>query len=49
VIQQRVTAARNLLQDPSLTLTEIALEVGFADHSHLTRHYKRLTGTNPRA
>lgn len=49
VIQQRVNAARNLLQDPSLTLTEIALEVGFADHSHLTRHYKRLTGSSPRA
>jgi AraC family transcriptional regulator len=49
VIQQRVNAARNLLQDPSLTLTEIALEVGFADHSHLSRHYKRLTGKNPRA
>jgi AraC family transcriptional regulator len=49
VIQQRVNAARNMLQDSSLTLTEIALEVGFADHSHLTRHYKRLMGKNPRA
>ncbi|MDX2139960.1 MAG: AraC family transcriptional regulator [Chloroflexota bacterium] len=49
VIQQRVEAARELLRDPALTVLDVALRVGFADHSHLLRHYKRLTGTTPRA
>lgn len=48
VIQQRVEAAKRLLKDSNLTLMDIALHVGFADHSHLTRHYKRLTGKTPR-
>lgn len=48
VIQQRVNAARDLLNDPSVTIAEVAAEVGFSDHSHLTRHYKRLMGKNPR-
>jgi AraC family transcriptional regulator len=48
VIQQRVEAARQLLSDPSLTVTDVALRVGFADHSHLIRHYKRVIGTTPR-
>jgi AraC family transcriptional regulator len=47
VIQQRVEAARRLLQDPRLTVSEVALRVGFSDHSHLVRHYKRLTGVTP--
>lgn len=49
VIQYRVDAARTLFQDTRLTVSEVALRVGFADHSHLIRHYKRLTGTTPRA
>lgn len=48
VIQKRLEAARHLLQDPRLTLAEIARQVGFADHSHLTRHYKRWSGKPPR-
>jgi AraC-like DNA-binding protein len=27
---------------------ETALAVGFADQSHLNRHFKKLTGTTPR-
>lgn len=49
VIQQRVAAAADLLNHTRHTVTEIASIVGFADHSHLSRHYKRLTGTTPRA
>jgi AraC family transcriptional regulator len=48
VIQQRVEVARQLLKDQRLTVSEVALLVGFSDHSHLVRHYKRLTGTTPR-
>ena len=49
VIQRRVEAATHLLQHSNLTVMEIALSVGFSDHSHLIRHYKRLMGTSPRA
>ena len=44
---QRVNAARSMLEDPELPLTRIAVEAGFADQSHLTRTFKRLTGMTP--
>lgn len=47
LIQCRVERARALLQAGDKTIMQIALEVGFADHSHLTRHFKRLTGLHP--
>jgi AraC family transcriptional regulator len=49
VIRRRVEAAIHFLQHSNLTVMEIALSVGFSDHSHLIRHYKRLMGTSPRA
>lgn len=49
IIRQRIERARELLKNPRLTVSEIALMVGFTDHSHLARHFKRLTGTTPRA
>jgi AraC family transcriptional regulator len=50
VIQVRVNNARHLLSAGSgrRSLAEIASAVGFADQSHLTRHFKRLTGVTPR-
>jgi AraC family transcriptional regulator len=48
VIRQRVAMARLLLRDPRLTAADVAHMVGFVDHSHLARHYKRLIGTTPR-
>jgi AraC family transcriptional regulator len=47
VIHQRVEAAKRLLNQPQLSLADIAAEVGFADQSHLTRHFKRITGLTP--
>jgi len=47
VIRQRVEAARQLLQDSHLTVSEVAYRVGFSNHSHFVRHYKRLIGTTP--
>lgn len=48
VIQQRVERARSLLlQCPELTIARVAAQVGFADHSHLSRHMKRLLGVTP--
>ncbi len=48
LIQKRVQRASRLLQNPRLTVSEVAHAVGFASHSHLTRHYKRVTGRTPR-
>lgn len=49
VIRQRVEKAQHLLHNPRLTVAQVALMVGFADHSHLIRHYKRRFGRTPRA
>jgi AraC family transcriptional regulator len=50
VIQVRVNNARSLLAAGSgrHSLADIASAVGFADQSHLTRHFKRITGVTPR-
>jgi AraC family transcriptional regulator len=49
VIQVRVSSARSLLSAGSgeRSLAEVASAVGFADQSHLTRHFKRITGVTP--
>ena len=47
VIQCRVERAKALLVDDEYTITEIASKVGFTDHSHLNRHFKRLFGVPP--
>lgn len=44
--QVRVRRAKALLATP-MRLAEVAAEVGFADQSHLTRQFKRLTGLTP--
>ena len=48
VIRQRIEKAKPLLRRSDLSIGEIALQVGFYDSSHLTRHFKRLTGLTPR-
>lgn len=47
LIERRITRARSLLADPSLSVAEIALMLGFADQSHFTEHFRRLTGITP--
>ena len=37
-----------LIKNSKLSLTEIALQCGFADQSHFTRNFKRLTGFLPK-
>ncbi|WP_129792722.1 AraC family transcriptional regulator [Sphingosinicella sp. CPCC 101087] len=44
--QRRVAEARRLLKG-TRPIAEIALEVGFADQSHLTRHFQRIVGVSP--
>ena len=47
VIQRRVERAKFLLSQGDLTLAEVARAVGFADQSHLARHFKRIMGVSP--
>jgi AraC family transcriptional regulator len=49
VIARRFEQAKELLSDPDrLTLAEVAVEVGFSNQSHFTRHFKRLVGVTLR-
>jgi AraC family transcriptional regulator len=49
VIQRRVELAKTLLLQEEKSITEIALEAGFAHQSHLARHMRRMLGLQPRA
>jgi AraC-like DNA-binding protein len=44
--QARIAHARRLLRR-GCPIAEVALEVGFVDQSHLTRHFKRRVGVTP--
>lgn len=44
--QRRIMAARRRLVDGEPT-AQIALDLGFADQSHFTRHFQRLVGVSP--
>ncbi len=48
VIRQRVERSIVLLQKKDLTISEVASQVGFSSHSHLTQHIKRATGMTPK-
>jgi AraC family transcriptional regulator len=48
VIQCRVERAKFLLRKGEMTLAEVAGAVGFADQSHLDRHFKRIMGVSPK-
>lgn len=48
LIALRIEQARQLLQAGNMNIAEVAVTVGFSDQSHLTRHFKRLTGLTPK-
>jgi AraC family transcriptional regulator len=48
VIQQRVERAKEMLSKTDLAIADIALQVGFSNQSHLTRHFKHITGVTPK-
>jgi len=49
VIRRRVERAQGLMLSTDATLSEIALDCGLADQSHLTRLFRRMAGESPRA
>ncbi|BAT53139.1 AraC family transcriptional regulator [Nostoc sp. NIES-3756] len=48
VLQQRMEKAKELLQQGQYAIADIALMVGCADQSHLTKHFKKYTGVTPK-
>jgi AraC-like DNA-binding protein len=44
--QQRIQLAKRLLRR-GLPIAQVAAETGFADQSHLTRHFKQIIGVTP--
>ncbi|MET9837595.1 AraC family transcriptional regulator [Streptomyces virginiae] len=46
LISRRIALARRLLLD-GRPAAEVAVEAGFHDQSHFTRHFKRVVGTTP--
>lgn len=48
LVRSRLRRAARLLADESLAITEIALEVGFADLSNFSRTFHRAAGLSPR-
>jgi AraC family transcriptional regulator len=44
----RIDRARHLLMQEKLSVSEVALEVGFFDQSHFSVHFKRACGVTPR-
>ncbi|KOP25534.1 hypothetical protein AMR41_14550 [Hapalosiphon sp. MRB220] len=49
VIHQRVERAKLLLKQGKVTITDIALQCGFANQSHFTKHFRQVTGVTPKA
>jgi AraC family transcriptional regulator len=48
VVDARVRKAKELLTTGKFTISEAASHLGFADQSHLTRHFKRVFGLPPK-
>ena len=48
ILGVRINAARELLETTTRTVSDIALAVGFYDHSHFIRNFKRLRGCSPK-
>jgi AraC family transcriptional regulator len=47
VLQQRVERAKHLLKDEERAIVDIALECGFANQTHLNKHFRKFTGMTP--
>jgi AraC family transcriptional regulator len=49
VLRARIERAKTELRETSAKIAEIAATLGFADQSHFTRTFKRVTGVPPSA
>jgi len=48
VEQARLELALTMMRDPAIQLTEVALELGYAESANFTRAFRRWTGLAPR-
>ena len=46
---RRIAVGAGLVERTERSLTDIALSIGFSDHSHFTRMFVRMTGETPRS
>jgi transcriptional regulator GlxA family with amidase domain len=49
IVQRRVQRAQDLMRNTRSPLSQIALDCGFADQTHLSKLFRRLTGRTPNA
>jgi transcriptional regulator GlxA family with amidase domain len=49
IVQHRVIRAQELMRATRSPLSQIALDCGFADQTHLSKLFRRLTGRTPNA
>ena len=49
LIQQRVERAKQLLKQQAISISDIALDCGFANQTHLTKVFRQMTGMTPKA
>jgi AraC family transcriptional regulator len=47
ILSRRIARVRQLLRDPALDLTTVAIRAGFSSHAHMTSVFRRLTGLAP--
>ncbi|RUT05605.1 AraC family transcriptional regulator [Dulcicalothrix desertica PCC 7102] len=48
VMTERIERAKSLLNNSHLSITEIALTLGFNSHSHLGKHFRKVMGVTPK-
>ncbi|QNK01427.1 helix-turn-helix domain-containing protein [Dyella telluris] len=48
LLHARLEYAKTLLRRGAMPISDIAATIGFADQSHLTRHFRRAVGMTPR-
>jgi AraC family transcriptional regulator len=49
VVKQRVERAKYQLRRTTIGISDIALSCGFADQSHLNKHFRKIVGMTPKA
>jgi AraC family transcriptional regulator len=49
IVEARITRAKDLLRDRRLSITEVALQTGFATPSHFSVTFRRIANVTPRA
>ena len=48
ILRVRISASRAQLETTDRTIADIAIGVGFYDHSHFTRTFKRMMSCSPK-